>query len=73
MAMFQMLPEVIRPIKLFGTVTFSEFVVVLKMSNALIPVLVCNVSSVARSHHWSGPRKLFTTVPTRVSLARPRS
>lgn len=73
MAVLQMLSKMIRPVKLLGAVALPKLVMILQVSDALIPILICHVSSMACGAHRAGTRKLLATVATRVSLARARS
>lgn len=68
-----MLSEMIRPEKLLGAVALSELVMILQMSDALVPVLLCHVSSMAGGTHGAGTRKLLATVTTSVRLPGARS
>lgn len=72
MAVLEMLPEMVRPVKLLGAVALAELVMVLEVANALVPVLVRHMPPVARGAHGSRPREFLTAVAARVRLARPR-
>lgn len=66
MRVFEVHAEMISPVEFLRNVAFTEFVMILKVGNALVPVVVRRVSSVLRS---ACPVKIHTTEPTRVSLA----
>ena len=74
MAMLEVLPEVIRSVKLLGRVALPKLVHVLQVSNALFPILFRGVpgrdaaAEAAAPDGVAGPGKLVPAVTTGVGL-----
>lgn len=69
-AVLEVLAEVIGAEELLGAVAFPEFVMVLQMAYALVPVLLRGLAAMAYRAH-AGALELLATVPARVGLAGP--
>jgi hypothetical protein len=69
--MLQVLAKMVRAEELLARVALAELVCVLQMSDALVPVLIGNVSWRSAAH-LTGPGELFAAISARVGLARAR-
>ena len=73
MAMLEMLPEMIRPVKLLGRVALPELVHVLKMSDPLFPILLRGmpgrVATDAAPHGAAGSRAFLPAVAASINLS----
>jgi len=68
--MLQMLSKVIGPIKLFGTIALAEFVNLLQMPHALVPVLLCEAAR-TNDGELAVALKVVATVAANVGLTWP--
>jgi len=66
MAVFEMLPEVVCPVKLLAQIAFAELVHISEMTNTFPAVRFCDEDPVCVA---PGPGKLFTAVTACILLA----
>lgn len=71
MAVLQMLPEMVRPEKLFGVVALSKLMHLLQVHDPDLPVLLCcyrNSVTARGGRGDTGPQELVPTVPAGICL-----